>query len=106
MWYFETGRYVGALTGLILFAGLWIFSIMSYGILIGGGIGWLPSLFVAAAVGALLIPLWGLAGICAGVVGFFALRDSGEPLVSLVVLAALPIFVGWVIVNQARDWWL
>jgi hypothetical protein len=106
MWYFETGRYVGALTGLVLFAGLWVFSIMNYGFLIGGGIGWLPSLVAGAIVGALLIPLWGLAGICAGVVGFFALRDSAEPLMSLLCLGALPLFIGWVVVNQARDWWL
>jgi hypothetical protein len=104
MWYFEIGRFVGGVAGVILFVGLWVYCVITYGFWIGGGVGWLPSLIAAAAIGALLIPLWSLAAVGAGVLGFLMFKDSAQPMVSLVCLAAVPLFIGWVVLSQVRDW--
>lgn len=47
---YETGS---AITALIVFIGTWIYCISAYGFLFGVGLGWLPSLIVAAIVGFL-----------------------------------------------------
>jgi hypothetical protein len=104
MWYFEIGRFVGGVTGAILFVALWCYGVITYGFWIGGGVGWLPSLIAAAVIGALLIPLWSFAAVGAGVLGYLAFKDSTQPIISLVCLAAVPLFIGWVVLSQVRDW--
>jgi hypothetical protein len=48
--------------------------------------------------------LWSFAAVGAGVLGFLAFKDSAEPIISLVCLAAVPLFIGWVVLSQVRDW--
>ncbi|MEO3474848.1 hypothetical protein AAFN86_23505 [Roseomonas sp. CAU 1739] len=55
------------LTALAVFAGSWIYCIATYGYLLGVGLGWLPSIFVAG-IAAFLWPLIALLAL-----GFFAL---------------------------------
>ena len=53
----EIGYWVGVLiTAIITFISCWIYAIVSYGFLLGVGLGWFPSLIVAFIAG-LLWPL-------------------------------------------------
>ncbi len=58
------------ITAIIVFIGSWIYCIATYGYLFGVGLGWLPSLIVAAIAGA----LWPLLVIAVVVVGFLILK--------------------------------
>jgi hypothetical protein len=44
------------ITGLIIFVGAWIYCIVTYGFLLGVGLGWLPAA-ITAVVAGLLWPL-------------------------------------------------
>ena len=59
MGYFEIGRILGAIAGVLTFVGAYIYCIASYGFLLGLGFGWLPSGILAAAAGAGVTLLWG-----------------------------------------------
>ncbi|MCX6718742.1 MAG: hypothetical protein NTY81_04080 [Candidatus Staskawiczbacteria bacterium] len=53
----EGGYTIGAvITGIIVFIGVWIYAIASWGFLIGIAIGWLPAI-IAALIAGLLWPL-------------------------------------------------
>jgi hypothetical protein len=48
---------IGALiAGIIIFIGVWIYAIVSWGFLIGIAIGWLPAL-ISAVIGGFIWPL-------------------------------------------------
>lgn len=54
----------GMLFGIPVFIGSWIYCIATYGYLLGVGLGWLPSVIVAAitaTIGALIIRFWRIA---------------------------------------------
>lgn len=52
---------IGAfITGVIAFLACWVFAIVSWGFLIGVGLGWIPSIFIAIIAG-LIWPLLALA---------------------------------------------
>lgn len=55
------------ITAFITFVGSWIYCMAEYGFLFGVGLGWLPSIFVAALAGV----LWPL--IALGIVGIVLL---------------------------------
>ena len=53
----ETIYKIGAgITGTILFIGVWIYAVSSWGFLVGISLGWIPA-FITAALGAALWPL-------------------------------------------------
>ena len=58
---------IGTLTGLVAFVVSWLYSVASYGLFLGIGLGWLPSAVVGVVVG-FLWPLVALAGFLFGVV--------------------------------------
>jgi hypothetical protein len=57
--YFQQGAVFGIFVGLITFVSSWIYCIAAYGFLLGVGLGWLPSLIVAAFAYFLTVLLWG-----------------------------------------------
>ena len=57
--YFQIGKVLGAISGVLIFIGAYIYCIATYGFLLGLGLGWLPSGIVAAIVGGALVLLWG-----------------------------------------------
>lgn len=61
------------ITAFITFVGSWIYCIAEYGFLLGVGLGWLPSIIVAAIAGALW-PLIALIAIGIAIIVFFALK--------------------------------
>ncbi|AXK73034.1 hypothetical protein DWG18_12615 [Lysobacter sp. TY2-98] len=54
------------LVWLVTFFGCWVYCIQNYGVSLGVGLGWLPSILVATVAGA----LWPLLLVFAAVVGW------------------------------------
>ena len=47
----DNGYIIGAaITGVLIFIGTWIYCIVSYGFLLGVGLGWLPALITAGVL--------------------------------------------------------
>ena len=65
----------GFITGAISFIACWIYAIASWGFLLGVGLGWIPSLFIAVIAGFIwpLLALVLVAGLC--VVAFLLYRN-------------------------------
>ena len=49
----EAYKGIALLTGIVAFIALWWYSVATYGWFLGGGLGWIPSFFLAIIVGAL-----------------------------------------------------
>ncbi|SLJ96073.1 hypothetical protein SAMN06295987_102600 [Novosphingobium mathurense] len=73
-WYWAIGDWIGAVFGLIAFLGSWWYCVATYGYLFGFGLGWLPSIILAAIVGFASKLLWGPAVL--SVAGLIALSLS------------------------------
>ena len=58
------------ITGIIVFLGSWIYCIISYGFLLGVGLGWLPSIIVAVIAGF----LWPLLLIAIAILAFLVFK--------------------------------
>jgi hypothetical protein len=58
----------GFVTGVITFIACWIYAIASWGFLLGVGLGWIPSFFIAIIAGFIwpLIALVLVVGLCVG----------------------------------------
>lgn len=81
--YFERGAGYGLWAALITFAISWIYCIAAYGFLFGVGLGWLPSLIVAAVAYLLTMLLWGPVALVLGLLLLFAVMNlmggKGQP---------------------------
>ena len=66
----------GSITGVITFIVCWIYAIASWGFLLGVGLGWIPSLFIAVIAGFIwpLLALVLIIGLC--VVAFLFYKSS------------------------------
>lgn len=53
-------HWVGIVVAVIAFCGSWIYCIAEYGYLLGFGLGWLPSIILAALIYAIIRYLWWL----------------------------------------------
>lgn len=58
-WYFAIGHGLGLLAALAAFLASWWYCAATYGYLLGFGLGWLPSLILAAILSAAFKFLWG-----------------------------------------------
>ena len=57
--YMQIGRYVGLVCAIAAFAVSWAFFIDRLGWLVGGGLGWWPSMLIAGAAAGIGILFWG-----------------------------------------------
>ena len=64
---------LGSIAALVAFFGSWIYCVSEYGYLMGFGLGWLPSLILAAIVFLIVRYLWWLA-LLGGIILFLANR--------------------------------
>ena len=69
-WYLRFGTVLGAIVALATFIGCWIHAVSAYGVLPGIGLGWFPSLIIAAIIFALIKSLWAPIFALMGLVGF------------------------------------
>lgn len=58
-WYFAVGGLLGLIPALIAFIGGWWYCASTYGFLLGFGLGWLPSIILAAIIFFAIMLLWG-----------------------------------------------
>jgi len=56
--YLEIGRTHGIVVAVVVFFGVWIYCSITYGFLLGFGIGWLPSAICAFIAFLLTMVLW------------------------------------------------
>lgn len=56
--YFFIGALSGGIAAFLTFIGSWIYCIATYGYLFGVGLGWLPSMIVAAVVYGVMYVAW------------------------------------------------
>lgn len=66
----------GFVTGVITFIACWIYGVVSWSFLLGVGLGWIPSLFIAAIAGLIWPLLAGLLIIGLFVVAFLFYKGS------------------------------
>jgi hypothetical protein len=69
-WYLRFGTVLGAIVAVATFIGCWINAVGAYGFLPGVGLGWFPSLIIAAIIFALVKSLWAPMLALMGLVGF------------------------------------
>ena len=104
-WYARVGYVIGGIVGLLLFVGLWIYCIATYGFLSGVGLGWLPAAIVAVIIGLLLRFLWGpLLFLVAIGAGWLARPDLVPTFDTLGILfSVLGVWVVWGVIQQRRE---
>jgi integral membrane sensor domain MASE1 len=61
--YTDLGWICAALTGPATFLAVWIYCAITYGFLLGFGLGWIPALILALLVAVATIFLWPLAAV-------------------------------------------
>jgi hypothetical protein len=74
--YTNIGWVCAALLGPALFLVVWIYCAVTYGILFGFFLGWIPALFLTLVVAVAMIYLWPLV---AAAILYFIYRDYGVP---------------------------
>jgi hypothetical protein len=82
------------ITGVLSFLALWAYAVDTYGWFLGGGLGWIPALFLAVLLGLLWpLLLLGLIIVLVGLAPQLSFlperREWGEDLLGLSVLAGL-----------------
>jgi hypothetical protein len=95
--YTDLGWICAALTGPATFLAVWIYCGVSYGFLLGFGLGWIPAVILALLVAVATIFLWPLAAV---VLLYVIYRDFAIHPASLTYIA---LFVG--IIAIATVWW-
>ena len=95
--YTDLGWICAALTGPATFLAVWIYCAITYGFLLGFGLGWIPALILALLVAMATIFLWPLAAV---VLLYVIYRDFVIHPESLTYIA---LFVG--IIALATVWW-
>ena len=93
--YTDIGWICAALTGPATFLGIWIYCAVTYGLLLGLGLGWIPALMLALVVAVATIFLWPVAAIVILYVIYRvtdihpSLLTEVAPLVGIIALAAV-----------------
>jgi len=76
--YFDIGNAAGWIVGALTFLVGYVYCIVAYGFLLGGAIGWIPSLILAGIVGVITMFLWpALIGVIAVILYFLAYVSPG-----------------------------
>lgn len=77
--YFDIGRIIAVIAGVLTFIGGWIYCIAHYGFLLGVGLGWLPAAITAAVVAYFLLLAWGVIALGIAGVVIYAVFISTRP---------------------------
>lgn len=71
--YFKIGIVIGSIVGVLTFIATYMYCIAAYGFQFGLGLGWLPSVILAAAVGWFAMVVWPLLLVILAVVASLVL---------------------------------
>lgn len=91
-WYIEFASPTGFIVALLTFLGSWIYCVANYGFLLGLGLGWLPSFFVAILAFGIWFLLWIPALFL--VLYIVAYAITLDPVGAAVVLLVILLWVG------------
>lgn len=95
----------GVAAGVVTFIGAWAYCAMTYGFVLGLGLGWFPAAICAGIVGWVTVFLWGAALLIILLIGGFVLIAMLPGLHSgLVVHLALGAAAGWLIWRVSPSW--
>jgi hypothetical protein len=98
--YAGIGYVFGIIAGVATFIGAWIYCAMSYGFVLGLGLGWFPSAICAGIVGWATVFLWGPALLIILALGVFAVVAVAHVNLPFVTHLALGAAIGWFV------WWI
>lgn len=100
--YAGIGYVFGFITGIVTFIGTWVYCAMTYGFVLGLGLGWFPAAICAGIVGWATVFLWGPALVALAVIGVLLLVATVSS--SFVVHLALGAAAGWFIWAVSPRW--
>lgn len=100
--YAGVGYVFGFIIGIVTFIGTWIYCAMTYGFVLGLGLGWFPSAICAGVVGWVTVFLWGPALAALALIGVLVLVSTVSS--SLVAHLALGAAVGWFVWAVSPRW--
>jgi len=98
--YAGVGFVFGVIAGIVTFIAAWAYCVMSYGFVLGLGLGWFPAAICAGIVGWATVFLWGIALLIILAIGGFLLISIANLHSNLVLHLALGAAIGWLV------WWL
>jgi hypothetical protein len=102
--YAGIGYIFGGVVGIATFIGAWAYCVMTYGFVLGLGLGWFPAAICAGIVGWATVLLWGPAlFISVGFIGLVLIFAVG-PNLSLVAHLALGAACGWLVWRVCPPW--
>lgn len=100
--YTGAGFIFGMVTGAITFIGAWIYCVMTYGFVLGLGLGWFPAVICAGIVGWATVFLWGAALLALAAIGVLLLISTASS--SLIMHLALGAAIGWFVWAVSPRW--
>jgi hypothetical protein len=95
--YAGIGFVFGVAAGVVTFVSAWAYCVMTYGFVLGLGLGWFPAAICAGVVGWATVFLWGAALLIILAISGFVLLAILPLHSSLVLHVALGAAVGWLV---------
>jgi len=103
--YTGIGFIFGVGAGIVTFIAAWAYCVITYGFVLGLGLGWFPAAICAGIVGWATVFLWGAALLIILVIGGVALISAAPGLNSSFIVHALGgAAVGWLMWRLAPRW--
>jgi hypothetical protein len=94
----------GVAAGAVTFIGAWAYCVMTYGFVLGLGLGWFPAAICAGIIGWATVFLWGAALLIILAISGFVLLAIFPLHSSLVLHMALGAGAGWLIWRICPPW--
>jgi hypothetical protein len=95
--YAGIGYVFGFAAGVVTFIGAWAYCVMTYGFVLGLGLGWFPAAICAGIVGWATVFLWGPALLIILALGGFAIVTVAHINMGFLPHVALGAGVGWLV---------
>jgi hypothetical protein len=103
--YAGIGFVFGVAAGAVTFIGAWAYCVMTYGFVLGLGLGWFPAAICAGIIGWATIFLWGAALLIILAISGFVLIAMLPSLHSgLALHLALGAGIGWLVWRISPSW--
>jgi hypothetical protein len=103
--YAGIGFVFGVAAGVVTFIGAWAYCVMTYGFVLGLGLGWFPAAICAGIIGWATVFLWGAALLIILAISGFVLIAMLPGLHSgLVLHLALGAGIGWLVWRISPSW--
>jgi hypothetical protein len=100
--YAGLGAVFGIAAGAITFIASWIYCVMTYGFVLGLGLGWLPAAICAGVIGWLVALFWGVAIVLLLLGAILAIAIAANS--TVLAYAAFGAGIGWLIWRFSPSW--